>query len=529
MAESADAVVIGAGINALVCAAILARAGWSVAVCEQGDAPGGAIRTRTDVFPGYVVEVLSSWHPLFVGGPAYALLGDELTRRGLTYLNTARPTGVACADGSAVLHTDPAAAAAEFTRLGDDAAWAELVGDFGAKADLAFGALGLDFWNKRALGFAWKARRHLGTAGSLAMGAELLRPAAPWLEASFASPVSRALLAPWALHNGLGPDDAGSAFITKAIAFAIATGGMPVPVGGGKALVDALVGIVTDSGGEVLTGAEVVGITVADGRATGVTLADGRAIGAGRAVLAGVTPNALYARLLCAAAPGDRVRAARAFRHGRAAMQIHLALSEPAHWKDPTLDEVALVHVLDGVGSLSESVNAAWRGYLPARPTVAVGQPAAVDRSRVPDGKGLLWVQLQELPRRVRGDAAAEIATGDGTWTPGLRDAYSDRVLDQVTAQLQNPDAITDRVVLGPAELEALNPNLVGGDPYGGDCRLDQYGPWRPLNTGTGHNTGIAQLWHIGASTHPGPGLGGGSGYLVAQKLLARRRPSFRR
>jgi phytoene dehydrogenase-like protein len=30
----------------------------------------------------------------------------------------------------------------------------------------------------------------------------------------------------------------------------------------------------------------------------------------------------------------------------------------------------------------------------------------------------------------------------------------------------------------------------------------------------------VKGVWHVGASTHPGPGLGGGSGALVAQQLL---------
>ena len=64
-----------------------------------------------------------------------------------------------------------------------------------------------------------------------------------------------------------------------------------------------------------------------------------------------------------------------------------------------------------------------------------------------------------------------------------------------------------------------MNKNLVGGDPYAGDCRIDQYAVWRPLASATGHKTPIKGLWHIGASTHPGPGLGGGSGYLVAKRL----------
>ncbi len=45
------------------------------------------------------------------------------------------------------------------------------------------------------------------------------------------------------------------------------------------------------------------------------------------------------------------------------------------------------------------------------------------------------------------------------------------------------------RVVIGPADLHAINVNLDGGDPYAGDCRVDQYALWRPLATATGHDT----------------------------------------
>jgi phytoene dehydrogenase-like protein len=61
--------------------------------------------------------------------------------------------------------------------------------------------------------------------------------------------------------------------------------------------------------------------------------------------------------------------------------------------------------------------------------------------------------------------------------------------------------------------------NLVGGDPYGGFCGIDQFFIWRPFHNAINHRTPVARLHHIGASTHPGPGLGGGSGYLVAKEL----------
>ena len=68
------------------------------------------------------------------------------------------------------------------------------------------------------------------------------------------------------------------------------------------------------------------------------------------------------------------------------------------------------------------------------------------------------------------------------------------------------PAATLKRVVLSPADLERLNVNLVGGDIYGGSCALDQNLLWRPLAAAPGHATAVRGLFHIGASTHPGPG-----------------------
>jgi len=68
--------------------------------------------------------------------------------------------------------------------------------------------------------------------------------------------------------------------------------------------------------------------------------------------------------------------------------------------------------------------------------------------------------------------------------------------------------------------VQAANPNLVHGDPYGGALTLDQNFLWRPFPGRPGHRTPVDGLWHVGASTHPGPGLGAGSGALVAEQLL---------
>ncbi len=158
---------------------------------------------------------------------------------------------------------------------------------------------------------------------------------------------------------------------------------------------------------------------------------------------------------------------------------------------------------------------------LPAVPTVCVGQPVALDRSRCPEGKSILWLQLPEAPRLVKGDAGGKIAApADGSWTEALREKYADRVEAILASSIEDFCAnVIARKVYSPADLEALNVNLVGGDPYGGFCGIDQFFLWRPFHASINHRTPIARLYHIGASTHPGPGLGGGSGFLVAKSL----------
>ena len=166
-------------------------------------------------------------------------------------------------------------------------------------------------------------------------------------------------------------------------------------------------------------------------------------------------------------------------------------------------------------------------GLLPEDPTVVVGQHTAVDPSRAPDGGAVLWLQLQELPAHPDGDAGEAIDVGDGTWTRDLAEAYADRVLERVGRHVEGLESsVLDRTVLSPADLEAANPNLVGGDPYGGACQVDQFLLWRPTPRSPSHRTPVDGLWHIGASTHPGPGLGGASGMVVADALL---RPSLPR
>ena len=520
--------LVGSGINSLACAALLARAGWSVCVLERNEWLGGAIRTAEISAPGFHHDVFSAWHPLWLGGPANALLGEELAARGLSYLNTELPTASVSVEGDAAfLLRNASANVAEFERhgTGDGAAWQAFLDTFLANADLSFGLLGTELWSWAGGALFLRALRRLGRYGMHEFAGNLLASSRDWLAGSFASEAVRGLLAPWVLHSGLGPDAASSGFMTQVIGVAIQEGGMPIPRGGGSKLPEALVGLITDAGGQCRTGAEVASVVLRDGRAIGVVTVEGETLGARRAVIANVTPTQLYGRLL--GDPGGAIaRAGRRFRYGRAEMQIHFALSEPPLWRgDERLSRTAIVHLTPGLDGVSRAVNEAERGLLPAEATVVCGQPLTIDESRAPRGAGLLWIQLQELPWRVRGDAGGELDVGAGGWTEELREAYADRIQRRLGAHIANLDsALLARVSLSPADLARANPNLERGDPYAGSLSLDQNFLWRPFPGQPGHRTAVEALWQIGASTWPGPGLGAGSGTLVANELL---RPSL--
>jgi phytoene dehydrogenase-like protein len=526
MARTFDAVVVGSGINSLACAALLARGGWGVCVLEREDELGGAIRTGEITEPGYLHDVFSAWHPLWVGGAAHAELGEELAARGLTYLNTELPTATLFPDGeSAFLLRSAEANAEELERhaAGDGEAWGRMLESFFPNADLAFGVLGTELWSKAGLSLGLSAYRRLGRRGLAEFVGELTISSRDWLTRTFESERAHGLLAPWVLHTGLGPDAAASGYMTQVIAVAVQAGGMPIPRGGGAKLVEALRRLIADHGGSCETERDVESVLVEGGKATGVRLTDGETVTAGRAVIANVTPTQLYGRLLGDGdVPPDLAAKGRRYRYGRGEMQIHLALSEPPRWDgDERLGRTAIVHVTPGLDGVSRAVNEAERGLLPAEATIVTGQPLTMDASRAPEGAGLLWIQLQELPSRVSGDAAGELDPGDGTWTEELRERYADRIVARLARQIPNLEgAIKARTVLSPADLERANVNLVHGDPYSGSLALDQNFLWRPFPASPGHATAVEKLWHIGASTHPGPGLGAGSGTLVAKQLL---------
>lgn len=525
MADVADYVIVGAGINGLTCAALLGKKGKSVIVLDREAEAGGCMKTAEVTAPGYRHDVMAATFVLFITSPAFAEIGEDLGRHGLDFAHTPHPTAVLLPDGrSLVLTTDRAANVAAFEALaaGDGTRFKADVETVERDAELLFGLLGGRPWSWATAKLLFKEMRKRGLRGLAGRLGEGLRTGRGWLETRYESDLVHALFAPWVLHAGLGPESTFSGEMARIIAFALEAAGAPVAKGGAASAVKAFEGLIAEQGGSVRTGADVTEVIVTNGRATGVRLVGGEVIEARQGVICSVTPNQLYGSLLpqahVDAATRDQVKT---YRYGKGDMQIHYALKAPPRWKSEGLEQVALTHITPGLDGVSKAVNECERGMLPEVPTICVGQPHALDPSRCPEGAAILWLQLPEVPRHVKGDAAKKITVPeDGAWTDELREAYADRIEAILKKHITGFAAnVVARKVYSPADLAAMNVNLVGGDPYGGLCTIDQFFLFRPFATTVNHRTAVDGLYHIGASTHPGPGLGGGSGFALSQAL----------
>jgi phytoene dehydrogenase-like protein len=518
----ADIVLVGAGHNALVAAAYLLAAGRSVVLLERMPQPGGWVQTSELGTPGFHHDRYSSMHPAFVGGPAWAELGTDLSRHGLEYVTAPVATASSLPGGrTAIAPVDPEAFAEELGRLHESAGWNRLRSDAGPHLEPLMGLLanGLDGPEAQAT-LAGLLRD--GRDGPLPFGELLAGSAIDLVRGYFATEELRSLAAPWPLHLGAGPDDPASALWA---AFALATlgAGSPTPIGGSGRLTDALVALVTERGGDVLCDVDVDEILVRDGRAIGVRTSTGGTVEAAEAVIASTTPDQLYGRLLRDVPDvpaGVRAQAA-GYRYRRGCLQINLALSARPRFQDPRLDAGGAHHLGRGVDALSTSVRQAEAGLLPEHPAIAWHEPTAVDPTRAPEGQAVVRLQVLDVPHTPHGDAAGTRYGANG-WDEATAEAFADRVLAE--AELHVPGLtglVLERHLTTPADLAQASPNAGPGDHAAGDNSLSQALVQRPIPAQSGgYRAAVPGAWLIGAATWPGPGVSGASGRAVARALI---------
>jgi len=520
MSETYDAILIGAGHNALAAALHLSAKGWKVAVLEAAASPGGAIKTGEYTLPGFRHDWAAMNLSLFAGSPFFKAYGPELMAQGLEFAPVADPFATAFPDGRWLgLSTNAAATTARIAAFSapDAETWQHLLAAFPAEAPHLFGLLGSPMKFRALAYFMLKLLRAKGVSGALDMGRFLVASPRSWLTETFQSDQMRTMLAAWGMHLDFAPDIAGGALFPYLEGMANQSFGMVLGKGGADTVIRAMVAAIKARGGVVHCNAAVARIHHQNGRATGVTLVDGRKLGASRAVIAGVAPSAL--NRLTGGSGEQRFDARMAkFSHAPGTMMIHLALDSLPDWAaGAALQRFAYVHLAPSMDQMARTYQQAQAGLLPDEPILVVGQPTAIDPARAPAGKHILWLQVRMAPGIIKGDAKGEITA---TAWPQAAAPFAQRALDILDRYAPGTSAkILAKRIVTPAELEAENPNLVGGDQVCGSHHLSQHFLFRPARGYADGATPIRNLHLTGAAVWPGAGAGAGSGYLLARKL----------
>lgn len=522
VSQTFQAVFIGAGHNTLAAALHMAARGRRVAVFEGAAVPGGAVKTGEYTLPGFRHDWAAMNLSMFAGSAFFKQYGPELQQNGCAFVPVDRPFSSSFPDGSGLaVTTDLDATVAGIAALSprDAATWRDLAAGFGAQAPHLFGLLGSPAKLHAFAYFMLKTLKSKGFGGSLDFLRFLSSSPREWLEETFEHPHLRALLGAWGMHLDFAPDIAGGAIFPYLEGMAGQAMGMVIGKGGADTIVTAMVAAIRARGGVVDCGTPVARILREGGdtgdRAMGIELADGRKIMAD-AVIAGVSPRALT-RLTGATTPAFDGAMER-FAYAPGTMMIHLALDALPDWRGgEVLKRAAYVHIAPSLDQMARTYAQAMAGLLPDEPILVVGQPTVFDPTRAPEGRHTLWVQVRMAPGTIRGDAKGEIAATD--WATAA-EPFAERALSILETHAPGLRAhILARRIVTPPDLEADNPNLVGGDQVCGSHHLSQNFLFRPARGHADGTTPVRNLYLTGAAVWPGGGTGAGSGFHLARKL----------
>jgi phytoene dehydrogenase-like protein len=465
-----DAVIVGSGPNGLAAAVELARNGRSVAVLEAEDTVGGGTRSAELTLPGFVHDVGSAIHPLGYASPFFSTL--PLDEHGLEWVHPPAPLAHPFDDGTAAVLERSVEETGE--TLGSDAAayrrfMTPIARDFDRIIDSLLGPPRLP--------------RHPFALARF--GLRALRPARGLAEDLFEGEMARGLFAGNAAHSFLPMEQSPSAAFGLVLSTVGHAAGWPFPKGGSQKIADALVSYLHSLGGEVHTGVPVHSV---------------EEVPRTRAVLFDVTPRQLL-EISGHHFTGRYRRALERYRYGPGVFKVDFALDGPIPWKAEGCRRAGTVHLGGTLDEISAGEAAVSRGKHPESPFVLLAQQSLFDETRAPHGKHTVWAYCH-VPNGSTVDMTERIERQIERYAPGFR------------------DRILAKSAMGPADLQRINANHVGGDINGGLQDMGQLFT-RPVVRLTPYSTPAAGTYICSSSTPPGGGVHGMCGFFAARATLA--------
>jgi phytoene dehydrogenase-like protein len=460
---------VGAGPNGLAAAIHLARHGVDVQVLEARDTVGGGARSGELTVSGVIHDHCSAAHPFGVGSPFWKEI--DLQRYGLVWkwpeIDCAHPLD----DGSAgVLYQSIEATTA---RMGPDAArWRRAIADLAA---------GFDQLAEDLLRPVINIPHH--PIRLARFGPRAVLPAtvmARW----FRTEQARALFGGAAAHIYTRLDrpltaSMGLMFLASGHRY-----GWPVAQGGSGSITQALAAALNAHGGTITTG---------------VTVASRKDIPDADIVMLDLSPAAvlsIYGDVM----PSRIKRSYRRYRQGSSAFKVDFAIEGDIPWTNPGCKRAGSVHLGGTFAEIADTERQRAQGKITQRPFVIVGQQYLADPSRSAGNINPIWAYAH-VPFGYTGDATAAVIDQIERFAPGFR------------------DRITASVSMSAAELQAYNPNYIGGDIIGGANDGLQV-ILRPRVAVNPYATGVPGVYLCSQSAPPGAGIHGLCGYHAASSAL---------
>jgi len=512
MESKYDAIVVGAGHNGLVCAALLAKAGKNVLVLEANVQVGGAAVTR-EFADGYSTSACA--HLLYQLQPE---VRKELKLA--PQIASADMTTIALGEGGQ--HLRIAADTVEGVSDEDAEQYVRF-----RKRMTRFARLMRTYLNKTPPRLGTKKFGDLLTLAQLGfdmrrLGREEMREFLRLIGMNihdevterFESPLLKGAISLDAvLGTHLGPRSPNT-IMTYLYRLAGDRGRVAVPHGGMGTVTEELAHAARSAGATIRTSMPVRQIVVDNGRVTGVETESGETFSS-FTVISNADPKRTVMRLVGAkhfeTGFGRRIHHLRA--RGNAA-KLHLALDGLPTIEGLDRRDFGQRLVIAGDEHYVErAFNPAKYGECSPNPVIEMTFPSFRDESLAPTGKHVMSAVVQYVPYALK----------EG-WDDSARAAFSKTVIETIAKYAPDIEQrISASELLTPVDIEKEF-HITGGHWHHGELTLDQFLFVRPVNGAAQYALPVDGLFLCGAGAHPGGGVSGAAGRNAARTILRRER-----
>ena len=281
--------------------------------------------------------------------------------------------------------------------------------------------------------------------------------------------------------------------------------------GGMNKLILALKSSAKTSGVAIRNGSSVRSINVSANICRGVTLENNQTIEAD-CVISGLDPRNTFLNLVGAQALNHQFqKQVSNIKFRGSTLRIHFLLNQLPNIKGVKEENMNAIFMIDpSLQYLEKAYDATKYGKIPEKPFIEFSFPSIDNEDLCDHGKQVLSATVQYVPFRLRGEE----------WNAAIEERIKQIVLSQLEIFIPGILSMIEyTVVNSPVRLEEQL-GISEGNVNHGEMTLDQFFFMRPTVSAAQYKSPIQHLYLCGPGTHPGGGLHGANGFNAATEII---------